>query len=162
MFFPDLSFPPLPPKPNLFWWSLLLLQQARLSPSYAPHHVWVWRVGRLAWIYRLLWTCKLSLFLAHLWTSLRVIFCSLCFLSSLRGTGNCYSAASQVHEYLCLSESSSRRYDQTGFTVLLGTIIAFKRLLFEGFFPVLWALVISFPVRYSTAIVSLGLFLATK
>lgn len=77
------------------------------------------------------------------------------------GTEICCSVASQVHEYLCLSESSSRRYGQTGFTVLLGTI-AVKTLLPEDFFPVVWALSISFPVHYSTAIVSLGLFLAAE
>lgn len=58
-------------------------------------------------------------------------------------------------------ESSSGRYSQTGFTALLGAI-AVKTLLFEGFFPVLQALIISFPVHHSTVIVSLGLFLAAK
>lgn len=107
------------------------------------------------------WTCNLSLLVTHPLSSLWVIFCSLCFLSSLTGTEICYSTASQVHEYLCLSESSSRRSGWTGFTVLLGTI-AVKTLLSEGFFPVLWALIISFPVHYYTAIVSLGLFLAAE
>ena len=83
-----------PDQTDVFWLSLLLLKRARLSHSSAPRCIWVWGVGALAWMYRLLWTCKLLLLVTHPLISLWVIFRSLCFLSSLRDTEICCSAAS--------------------------------------------------------------------
>lgn len=118
-------------------------------------------VKAFTWIYRLLSTHRLLVLVTHPLISLWVIFCSLCFSSSLRSSEICCSAASQVHKYLCLTDSSSTQYSQTGFIVLLGTITV-KTLLFEGFFPVLWVMIMSFPVHYCTVIVSLGPFLALE
>lgn len=145
----------------MHWFSLLPAEAGKSEPQQSTPLCLGLGVRAVAWTYRLLLTCRLLVLVIHPLISLSVIFCSLCFSSSLMSSEICCSAASQVHEYLCLSDSSSIEYSQTGFIVLLGTI-AVKTLLFEGFFPVLWALIMSFPVHYCTVIVSLGPFLALE
>lgn len=146
---------------NMYWLSLLLAEGSKSKPQQGTPLCLGLGMRVFTWIYRLLSICKLLVLVTHPLISLWVIFCSLCFSSSLRSSKICCSAAIQVHECLCLSDSSSIEYSQTGFIVLLGTITV-KTLLFEGFFPVLWALIMSFPVHYCTVIVSLGAFLVLE